>query len=80
MPVAAAKTLRGGHVMKDQGDQRGLVVGIGGRQQRLADPAKPPQTWKQVEDYSKKLIASGAAKCGLSTGWPSWTMVENPPW
>src|SRR5215470_9662854 len=41
------------------------------------DPAKPPQTWKQVEDFSKKLIASGAAKCGFSTGWPSWTMVEN---
>jgi sn-glycerol 3-phosphate transport system substrate-binding protein len=41
------------------------------------DPAKPPQTWKQVEQYSKKLIASGAAKCGFSTGWPSWTMVEN---
>jgi sn-glycerol 3-phosphate transport system substrate-binding protein len=41
------------------------------------DPAKPPQTWKQVEEFSKKLIASGAAKCGFSTGWPSWTMVEN---
>src|SRR5215831_18118898 len=41
------------------------------------DPAKPPQTWKQVEEYSKKLISSGAAKCGFSTGWPSWTMVEN---
>jgi sn-glycerol 3-phosphate transport system substrate-binding protein len=41
------------------------------------DPAKPPQTWKQVEEYSKKIIAAGAAKCGFSTGWPSWTMVEN---
>ena len=41
------------------------------------DPEKPPATWKQVEEYSKKLIASGAAKCGFSTGWPSWTMVEN---
>jgi sn-glycerol 3-phosphate transport system substrate-binding protein len=41
------------------------------------DPNKPPQTWKQVEDYGRKLIASGAAKCGISTGWPSWTMVEN---
>ena len=41
------------------------------------DPAKPPQTWKQVEEFSKKLIATGAAKCGFSTGWPSWTMVEN---
>jgi sn-glycerol 3-phosphate transport system substrate-binding protein len=34
------------------------------------DPSKPPQTWKQVEDYSKKIMASGAAKCGFSTGWP----------
>jgi sn-glycerol 3-phosphate transport system substrate-binding protein len=41
------------------------------------DPSKPPQTWKQVEEYSKKIIAAGAAKCGFSTGWPSWTMIEN---
>src|SRR5713101_4514441 len=41
------------------------------------DPSKPPPTWKQVEEYSKKLIASGATKCGFSTGWPSWVQVEN---
>jgi len=41
------------------------------------DPEKPPKTWQDVEAYSKKLIAAGAAKCGFSTGWPSWTMVEN---
>jgi sn-glycerol 3-phosphate transport system substrate-binding protein len=41
------------------------------------DPSKPPQTWKQVEEYSKKLIASGATKCGFSTGWPSWVQIEN---
>jgi sn-glycerol 3-phosphate transport system substrate-binding protein len=41
------------------------------------DPTKPPQTWKQVEEFSKKLIASGASKCGFSTGWPSWVQVEN---
>jgi len=41
------------------------------------NPAKPPLTWKDVEAYSKKILASGAAKCGFSTGWPSWTMVEN---
>jgi sn-glycerol 3-phosphate transport system substrate-binding protein len=41
------------------------------------DPTKPPQTWKQVEEFSRKLIASGAAKCGFSTGWPSWVQVEN---
>src|SRR5436853_2496331 len=41
------------------------------------DPEKPPRTWQDVEAYSKKIIAAGAAKCGFSTGWPSWTMVEN---
>jgi len=41
------------------------------------DPSKPPQTWKQVEEYAKKIVAAGAAKCGFSTAWPSWTMVEN---
>ena len=41
------------------------------------DPSKPPQTWKQVEEYSKKLISSGAAKCGFSTAWPSWIQMEN---
>ncbi len=41
------------------------------------DPEKPPKTWQDVEAYSKKILAAGAAKCGFSTGWPSWTMVEN---
>jgi sn-glycerol 3-phosphate transport system substrate-binding protein len=41
------------------------------------DPEKPPKTWQDVEAYAKKVIAAGGAKCGFSTGWPSWTMVEN---
>src|SRR3970282_301018 len=41
------------------------------------DPEKPPKTWKDVEAYAKKVLAAGGAKCGFSTGWPSWTMVEN---
>jgi sn-glycerol 3-phosphate transport system substrate-binding protein len=41
------------------------------------DPDKPPKTWKEVEDFSKKILAAGAAKCGFSTGWPWWTMMEN---
>jgi sn-glycerol 3-phosphate transport system substrate-binding protein len=41
------------------------------------DPEKPPKTWKEVEDYSKKILAANGAKCGFSTGWPSWTMMEN---
>jgi sn-glycerol 3-phosphate transport system substrate-binding protein len=41
------------------------------------DPEKPPKTWPEVEAYAKKLMASGAAKCGFSTAWPSWIQVEN---
>jgi sn-glycerol 3-phosphate transport system substrate-binding protein len=41
------------------------------------DPEKPPKTWKDVEAYSKKIMSAGAAKCGFSTSWPSWIMVEN---
>jgi sn-glycerol 3-phosphate transport system substrate-binding protein len=45
------------------------------------DPAKPPATWKEVGDYSKKILGAGAAKCGFTTSWPSWTMLENTfPW
>jgi len=40
----------------------------------LAD--KPPATWNEVESMAKKLVASGA-KCGYSTAWPSWVLMEN---
>ena len=41
------------------------------------NPNKPPATWPQVEAYSKKLLASGVAKCGFTTSWPSWIQIEN---
>jgi sn-glycerol 3-phosphate transport system substrate-binding protein len=41
------------------------------------DPDRPPKTWKDLETYSKKLVGTGAAKCGFSTSWPSWIQVEN---
>ena len=45
------------------------------------DPTKPPATWKQVGEFSQKIIKAGAAKCGFTTSWPSWTMLENTfPW
>jgi sn-glycerol 3-phosphate transport system substrate-binding protein len=45
------------------------------------DPAKPPATWKQVGEFSQKIVKAGAAKCGFTTSWPSWTMLENTfPW
>ncbi|MGH7325257.1 MAG: sn-glycerol-3-phosphate ABC transporter substrate-binding protein UgpB [Candidatus Rokuibacteriota bacterium] len=45
------------------------------------DAEKPPTTWKQVGEASRKIIAAGGAKCGFTTSWPSWTMLENTfPW
>jgi len=40
------------------------------------DPEKPPKTWPEMGEASKKLLASGM-KCGFSSGWPSWIQIEN---
>ncbi len=40
-------------------------------------PERPPSTWKEVGEFSKRIIGAGAAKCGFSTGWPSWILFEN---
>jgi len=41
------------------------------------DPDKAPKTWADVIADSKKLMSSGAAKCGFTTGWQSWIQLEN---
>jgi sn-glycerol 3-phosphate transport system substrate-binding protein len=41
------------------------------------DRDTPPETWEQVEEFSKKIVDSGAAKCGFTTGWISWVQTEN---
>jgi sn-glycerol 3-phosphate transport system substrate-binding protein len=38
---------------------------------------RPPTSWKEVGEFSKRIISAGAAKCGFSTGWPSWILFEN---
>jgi sn-glycerol 3-phosphate transport system substrate-binding protein len=40
-------------------------------------PDRPPTTWKEVGEFSRRIIGAGAAKCGFSTGWPSWILFEN---
>ncbi|HTO11802.1 MAG TPA: extracellular solute-binding protein, partial [Candidatus Binatia bacterium] len=30
-----------------------------------------------VETFSKKVLAANGAKCGFTTDWPSWILVEN---
>ncbi len=37
----------------------------------------PPATWQEVETASRKILATGAASCGFTASWPSWTMLEN---
>jgi sn-glycerol 3-phosphate transport system substrate-binding protein len=40
----------------------------------LAD--KAPATWAEIESAAKKIVAAGS-KCGFSTAWPSWVLMEN---
>jgi sn-glycerol 3-phosphate transport system substrate-binding protein len=37
---------------------------------------KPPKTWDEVEQYSKKLLASGY-QCGFTSQWQTWVQIEN---
>ena len=41
------------------------------------DPNAPPATYEQIYDVSKKILDSGAASCGLTIGWQSWSQMEN---
>jgi sn-glycerol 3-phosphate transport system substrate-binding protein len=37
---------------------------------------KPPATWADVEAVSRKIIAAGTAKCGFTTTFPAFTLLE----
>ncbi len=41
------------------------------------DPTKPPKTWAETRAAAKKLVDSGATKCGFTFEWPTWTQLEN---
>ncbi|WP_043539254.1 sn-glycerol-3-phosphate ABC transporter substrate-binding protein UgpB [Salinarimonas rosea] len=41
------------------------------------DPEMPPKTWNELVEASRKIIESGAATCGFTTGWQSWVQLEN---
>jgi sn-glycerol 3-phosphate transport system substrate-binding protein len=40
-------------------------------------PDRPPITWREVGEFSRRIINAGAIRCGFSTGWPSWILFEN---
>src|SRR5215510_15608267 len=37
---------------------------------------EPPKTWDEVEQYSRKLLASGS-QCGFTSQWQTWVQIEN---
>lgn len=41
------------------------------------DVDNPPKTWPEVFDAAKKIKASGAASCGLTSTWLTWIQTEN---
>ncbi|HEY7653554.1 MAG TPA: extracellular solute-binding protein [Methylomirabilota bacterium] len=41
------------------------------------DPAKPPATFKDVEEMGRKIVASGAARAAITFGWPSWMLEQS---
>lgn len=40
------------------------------------DPEKPPKTWKEVYEYSKKVMDAKLAEGGFSMGWPAWIFEQ----
>jgi len=40
------------------------------------DPNKPPTTWKEMEEYGEKILASGVVDHVYSTGWPAWIFEQ----
>jgi sn-glycerol 3-phosphate transport system substrate-binding protein len=40
------------------------------------DPDVPPKTWADVGAAARKLVDSGA-KCGFTTAWQTWVLLEN---
>jgi len=41
------------------------------------DPEQAPKTWYLMPKALGAVLDSGAAKCALTTTWPSWVLLEN---
>ena len=40
------------------------------------NPEAPPKTWPEMAAAARKIVESGAAPCGFTTGWPAWVLIE----
>jgi sn-glycerol 3-phosphate transport system substrate-binding protein len=41
------------------------------------DPSKPPKTWPELSEISKKLVAAGVSQAGFTSCWTGWIHIEN---
>jgi sn-glycerol 3-phosphate transport system substrate-binding protein len=41
------------------------------------DAENPPKTWPEVFEAAKKIKASDASKCGITSTWLTWIQTEN---
>jgi sn-glycerol 3-phosphate transport system substrate-binding protein len=46
------------------------------REAGLDPETTPLETWDQVREVAKQVVDSGAAPCGFSMAWPTWTQFE----
>ncbi len=46
------------------------------REAGLDPETTPLETWDQVRAVAKEVVDSGAAPCGFSMAWPTWTQFE----
>jgi sn-glycerol 3-phosphate transport system substrate-binding protein len=54
-----------------------LYYNIDAFEQAGLDPGNPPETWAETIAAAKQLVDSGAATCGFTFEWPTWTQLEN---
>jgi sn-glycerol 3-phosphate transport system substrate-binding protein len=54
-----------------------LYYNIGLFKKAGLDPSKPPKTWFELAEISKKLVAAGVSQAGFTSCWTGWIHIEN---
>lgn len=77
-----------GPVIKTYADDSGDIIGMPFNSStpilfyntdmlKAAGITNPPETWQEMADQSRKIISSGAGKCGYSFAAGNWQEIEN---
>ena len=75
--VAAYYTTRQGEMLSFPFNSSTTVFYYNKDALAAAGVTKAPETWAEVGLAAAKVKASGAAKCGYTTSWPSWVHLES---